>query len=338
MRVFALILMILALVPTVYLRAPKPAPPSGQPMVFEDLMPALRRAGPLPAAGPLTLTGAWQLHGGFPQSATLSGLAQAGAGMVAVGDRGAVLWFTRPDRPKPDQALAGPMRLAKLINRDWRRHRHPTDAESVAGISGTDLQGTDVLGTGDLLVGYEDPPALLRFSRDLMLRARTPLPELVERTLNRGPEAMTVLADRRTVVIGESHARWFDRTTHTGLIFPGLPSPDETAQSFTVHMPPGVRPCELAQMPDGRLLVLGRSFSLAGFRSFIGVIAPADIRAGATITPNMLARIDDPRIRDNYEGMTVTREPDGSAALWLLSDSNQMVWAQRTLLLKLRFP
>ncbi len=327
MRVFALILLILALVPAVYLRAPKPAPPADQPMVFEDLMPALRREGSLPAARPLELAGAWQLHGGFPQSATLSGLTQAGGGMVAVGDRGAVLWFARPDRPKPDHAAPRPIRLARLINLDWRKHRHPTDAESVAVLAGT----------GDLLVGYEDPPALLRFSRNLALRARTPLPELVERTLNRGPEAMTALADGRTVVIGESHARWFDRTMHTGLIFSGLPKSDEVAKRFTVRMPPGVRPCELAQMPDGRLLVLGRSFSLAGFRTEISVIAPAEIRPGAAITPRILARIDDPRIRDNYEGMTVTREPDGSAALWLLSDSNQMVWAQRTLLLKLRF-
>jgi hypothetical protein len=35
--------------------------------------------------------------------------------------------------------------------------------------------------------------------------------------------------------------------------------------------------------------------------------------------------------------MTVTREADGGEAIWLISDNNQMVWAQRTLLLKLRF-
>lgn len=321
MRAFALALLILALVPAVYLRAPKPAPSADVSIIFEDLMPALRHEGALPVAGPLVLLGAWQMRGGSPATATLSGLAQTGAGMVAVGDRGAVVWFTPPDRPS-----TRPPRLARLINRDWRKHRYPTDAESVAVVPDT----------GDLLVGYEDPPALLRFRRDLALRARTPLPELLERTLNRGPEAMTMLADGRIVVIGESHARWFDRMTHTGLIFPGVPRPGETAQRFTVQLPPGVRPCELAQMPDGRVLVLGRSFSFAGFRSVIGVIAPANIRPGATITPRVIARIDDPRIRDNYEGMTVTREADGSAALWLLSDSNQMVWAQRTLLLKLR--
>jgi hypothetical protein len=50
----------------------------------------------------------------------------------------------------------------------------------------------------------------------------------------------------------------------------------------------------------------------------------------------VIARIDDPRIHDNYEGMAVTREADGSQIVWLVSDSNEMVWAQRTLLLKLR--
>lgn len=73
-----------------------------------------------------------------------------------------------------------------------------------------------------------------------------------------------------------------------------------------------------------------------GFRSVIAVFAQKDVRPGAVITPKVIARIDDPRIRDNYEGMTVTREPDGSRLVWLISDSNEMVWAQRTLLLKLR--
>jgi hypothetical protein len=34
--------------------------------------------------------------------------------------------------------------------------------------------------------------------------------------------------------------------------------------------------------------------------------------------------------------MTVTRDADGAVAVWLIADSNLMVWAQRTLLLKLR--
>jgi hypothetical protein len=67
-------------------------------------------------------------------------------------------------------------------------------------------------------------------------------------------------------------------------------------------MPAGYCPSELAQMPDGRLLVQGRRFGRTGF----------------------------------YKAITVTREADGSQLVWLVSDSNEMVLLQRTLVLKLR--
>lgn len=319
MRALKLALLILALVPTLWLRGARPpeAPDAGAALL--DLMPKLR--GNLPDTGALRLEGAWQITGHARMLATLSGLAQARGSLVAVGDRGGVMWFARPDRPGPWHP-----RLARLVNLDWRKHRHPTDAESVIVEPGT----------GDLIVGYEDAPVLGRVSPDLARWSRIPLPVLAEWPDNQGPEAMTRLADGRTVIVGETYAHWLDRTRHPGLIFPGTPRPFESPARFELVMPAGYRPSELAQMPDGRLLVLGRHFSLMGFRSVIAVFAPQDVRPGAVITPQVIARIDDPRIRDNYEGMTVTREADGSQIVWLVSDSNEMVWAQRTLMLKLR--
>jgi len=67
-------------------------------------------------------------------------------------------------------------------------------------------------------------------------------------------------------------------------------------------MPAGYCPSELAQMPDGRLLALGGHFGLTGF----------------------------------YRAITVTREAEGSQLVWLVSDSNEKVLLQRTLVLKLR--
>lgn len=319
MRALKLSLLIVALVPTLWFYGPKPPPPRDTRIGLVDLMPVLR--GSLPATGVLQLEGAWQITGRVRTLGTLSSLAQTQGGLVSVGDRGGILWFARPDRPGPWHA-----RLASLVNLEWRKYRYPTDAESVFVEPGGD----------DLIVGYEDAPTLERFSPDLARRSRIPLPVLAEWTENQGPEAMTRLADGRTVIIGETYARWFDRTRHPALIFPGTPRPIETPQRFELVMPAGYRPSDLAQMPDGRLLVLGRHFSLMGFQSVVAVFAPQDVRPGAAITPKVVARIDDPRIRDNYEGMTVTREADGSQMVWLISDSNEMVWAQRTLVLKLR--
>lgn len=321
MRAFKLALLILALVPAVYLRTHKPLPSLDSRVGLTDLMPELRRAGPLPETGGLALVGAWQLTSRNHDFGSFSGLAQTDGGFVAVGDRGSVLWFTRPDRPRLWRT-----RLTRLINLDLKQYRYSTDAEAVAVEPDT----------GALLVGYEGWYAMERFSSDLSRRTRILLPVLREWPDNEGPEAMTRLADGRTVLVGEVYARWLDRTLHPALVFPRLPRPYEQPARFALRMPPGFRPSELAQMPDGRMLVLGRSFSLAGFCSVIAVFAPSAIKPGAAITPQVLAQIDDPRIRENYEGMTVTREPDGSQAIWLISDSNQMVWAQRTLLLKLR--
>ena len=312
MRALKLALLILALLPAVYCHAPKPPPVRDTRVALVDLMPALRTSGRLPDTGALQLVGAWQLRSGNSNFGNFSGLAQTGGDFVTVGDRGGVLWFARPDKPGPWRT-----RLTRLTSLEWRKYRYPVDAEAVAVRPGT----------RDLLVAFEDAPVLERFSPDLARRNPIPLPVFAEWPPNQGPEAMTRLADGRTVIAGEVYARWLDRTLHPGLIFPGEPRPYETPARFTLQMPAGYRPSELAQMPDGRLLVLGRNFSFAGFRSVIGLFAPADVRPGATITPRVIARISDPRIRENYEGMTVTREADGSQAIWLISDSNEMVWA-----------
>jgi Esterase-like activity of phytase len=194
MRAFKLALLILALVPTVFLRGPRPVIEAGG-LGLVDLMPALRAGGPLPNTGALRLEGAWQITGHPPGSGTFSGLAQSGGGFVSVGDRGALLRFARPDR--------GPWqpRLDRLFHLDWRRYHYPTDAESI----------TIVPGSGDFLVGYEDSPALGRFSADLARHSVIPVPALSEWPPNQGPESMAILADGRTVIIGEGYARWLDR-------------------------------------------------------------------------------------------------------------------------------
>lgn len=319
MRALKLALLILALVPTVWLRSAQTPPPSDPGIHFADLMPPLR--GHLPDTGALRLEGAWQILGQARLLGTLSGLAQTGGGFVAVGDRGGILWFPRPDQRGRWRAQA-----SRLINLEWNKYHFPTDAEAVM---------VDPV-SGDLLVAYEDVPRLERYSPDLSRRSPIPLPVLAEWPDNKGAEAVTRLADGRTIIVGESYLPGLDSTRHPGLIFEAMPRPFETPQRFELILPPGYRPCELTRMPDGRLLVLGRHFSLVGFRSVIAIFAPQDVHAGAVITPEVIARIDDPRIRDNYEGMTVTREADGSQMVWLISDSNEMTLLQRTLVLKLR--
>lgn len=177
---------------------------------------------------------------------------------------------------------------------------------------------------------------MFEYPADRALPERISLPVLREWSNNQGPEAMTKLADGRTIVLGEVYSHWFDRRAHPGFVFPGRPHNQENPARFEITMPEGFRPTELAQLPDGRVLVLGRTLTASGFVSVIAAFDPTQIRAGAMLIPRLIATISRPDIRENYEGMTCVRDADGSIAVWLISDSNTTVWAQRTLLLKLR--
>ena len=107
--------------------------------------------------------------------------------------------------------------------------------------------------------------------------------------------------------------------------------------AFAFRYRPGGKydPADMTQLPDGRLLVLERSFGLP-FRWFgrLVVVDPRAIRPGALVTGRPIATIASPLATDNWEGVAATRE-NGATILWLLSDDNQF-WPQRTLLMKFR--
>lgn len=322
MRSIKLVLLLLALGLLAVVRGPAPDANFDRRVWRIDLLPGLDAAGVARRIGPFELVGAWQFVSHHRDFGNFSALGQTGDGrMVAVGDKDGLMWFTRPDRPGPWHA-----KIAQPFTGDWRRTPIYGDAEALS------VDPHD----GSLLLAYEGVPAMFRFRADLTHPQRIDIPALGAFQPNQGPEAMAQLADGRTAIFIEEYAGTFDRRSHVGLLFPSAPRPGEQPARFTVEMPEGYRPTELAVLPDRRVLVLGRTFGLTGFRSVIGLVDPAAIRAGATVTVREIARITDPRIAENYEGMAVTSEPDGGYAVWLVSDSNEMDWAQRTLMLKLR--
>ncbi|WP_295529700.1 esterase-like activity of phytase family protein [Novosphingobium sp. Chol11] len=326
MRILPLAVLILALIPAVFLHAPPP-PQSEQQIVRRvDLMPSLaasgRAAGDSGELGAFELAGAWKLTSPHRKFGNFSALVHDRAGMlIALGDRGGIMRFSPPDRPGRWFA-----RIGLLVAGDPRKRSLAYDAEAAVADPAS----------GRLLVGYEDRPALFDYPADGAIPRRISVPVLREWPGNQGPEAMTTLADGRTIILGEVYSRWFDRRIHPGLIFPGKPRDQENPARFEIAMPAGFRPTELAQMPDGRVLVLGRSLLAHGFSSTISVFDPGELRAGKMLMPRLIAKIARHGLRENFEGMTSVRDADGSIAVWLISDSNKMVLAQRTLLLKLR--
>ncbi|MCW1382125.1 esterase-like activity of phytase family protein [Novosphingobium sp. KCTC 2891] len=289
-------------------------------IVFRDL---LAGEAPVRIGNELEVAGAWWMRSRQSSFGNYSALAiMPGGRLLAISDRNAMLAFARPDG-----SLHQPAFFGRPLPDDFRLARLSADAEAVSLIPST----------GELLVAVEGSDRIFALRRDFKAFRTFTVPALWEWPVNQGPEAAQVLADGRLVLIGETYAHRFDRRLHPALLFPGLPRAGEAPGRFLLEMPEGYRPTDLAQMPDGRLLVLGRKFTLMGFRSVIMTADPAALRAGAVVRTHEIARIDDPRVRDNYEGMAVSRERDGSTAIWIISDSNAMVWMQRTILLKLRF-
>ena len=287
-----------------------------------DLLPGLRGEG-IPDLGQLTLAGAWQLVSPDPGFGNFSALGQFADGrMVTVGDRNTFMIFAPPDRRGPWRPILG-RPFSKWVPGIGMQ----SDSESLIVDAPTQ----------HVLVGYENASNLIWMNRAMEPIGKITVPALREWPPNQGPETMARLADGRVVIVGEVNAHPFNRRLHPALVFAGMPRSFEKPGRFEVTMPEGYRPTELAQLPDGRLLLLARKFTIAGFRSVILTADPAQLHPGAVLQTQEIARIDDPRIRDNYEGMTVTRAADGSVSIWLISDSNLMVALQRTLVLKLRF-
>jgi hypothetical protein len=286
-------------------------------------MPALRAGGLPRKMGAVELLGAWQLTGRSSEFGNFSTLGQFADGtMVTLGDKGGILWFKPLDSKGPWRT-----RIGQVFGGDWRYVHTESDAESTIIDPASQ----------DMLVAYEASKSFYRMHPDLSGRVAIDQPELLTWPPNMGPETMVRLADGRVLVVAEGNTGgYWNRHSHPAMLFPGIPRPNEVPGRVTVEMPEGFRPTDATSLPDGRILILGRKVTLLGFFSTISIADPGALRDGGALQTRQIARIADSRIRENYEGMTAVHERDGSTTLWLISDSNLMVWAQRTLVLKLR--
>ncbi|KRB79849.1 hypothetical protein ASE00_19320 [Sphingomonas sp. Root710] len=186
---------------------------------------------------------------------------------------------------------------------------------------------------GDIWVGFEYRNAILRYGPDFKeLRGMAFPPAMRNWSRNSGPEAMVRLDGGRFVVFAEGQA--IAPHVHLALMFPSDPTnPKNVPFRFGYRPPLGYVPTDAQQLPDGRIVVLHRHFSLFdGFWTAISIVDPADIKPDATVTGELIAELKPPLNVDNMEGISVTRE-GGRTMLWIISDDNQ-VPIERTLLLK----
>ncbi len=118
------------------------------------------------------------------------------------------------------------------------------------------------------------------------------------------------------------------------LLFDGDPALAGIRATALRYLPPDdSRPTDAALLPDGRLLVLNRRFTiLDGLSAALVLVDLPALNESTVLTGEVIADFRSPAIVDNLEALSVTRE--GSATiLWIASDDNFSP-LQRTLLLK----
>lgn len=146
---------------------------------------------------------------------------------------------------------------------------------------------------------------------------------------NGGVEAMAALADGRLLAITE------ELPDPQGGVVGFLRARDGSWSRFAYLPASEPRPSGAAQLPNGDLLVLERSYSpLEGLHIRLVRVAAAEIAPGARLRGSLVAELKPPLTLDNFESLTVrpASEPGDEALVYLLSDDNFNP-LQRTLLL-----
>ena len=273
----------------------------------------------------LEFLGGWVLSSDDPRFGGVSAIAIDRDGFLAVSDAGGLFRFaldrngritrveiaTLPDGPAPKDG--GPVR---------KRDR---DAESMV-YDPTRRR---------LWVGFERANAIWQYdlARERVVAHRTPA-AMKKWPSNGGAEAIVRLADGRFVVISEA-GEGPDNSREV-LLFPSDPSTGNPAPiAFGYRPPHGFSVTDAAVLPDGRLLVLNRRFSVVtGPAASVTLVDLAAVAPGQIIEGREILRLMPPQTVDNMEAIVVQRVA-GEAIVWLASDDNFNV-LQRTLLLKFR--
>lgn len=314
-RLVLLLIVAIGLAPGTWWRsaAPLPDEPASIEIIPIDVEPG--------NVGALQLLGAWELRSSSSHFHGYSGLVSLGDGtLLAVSDRGRRLRFAPPGSD------GGIVEMGLYGEDDDKRM---SDIEAL----------TRDPESGRLWVAYEFSNAIERQEPDGSGTRRVAPQAMADWSDNAGPEAMVRLADGRFIVIAEGRML-FGRTETEALLFPDDPVEGAEPLRFRFAHPRGYRPVDVAQLPDGRVLILTRAVEWGlppQFGNRLILADPTEISADQTWRGQAVAEIAEPLPSDNYEGIAIEAEADGGAIVWLISDDNQSAF-QRTLLLKLRWP
>jgi hypothetical protein len=268
--------------------------------------------------GALGFLGAWELRSDNEHFGGISALAALEDGrFLGISDAGALIGFGLTADARIDRPFIAALPGAFGRNVGYRER----DSEGMARDPAS----------GRIWVSYEQRHSIRRFppsvSRvDGLLR----LSGTRDWRLNQGIEAIARLPDGRFLLFAEGGAD----DAFPALLYSGDPlEPGSKRTEFRLLPPKGYRPTDATPLPDGRLLILLRRIAFPnGFSAKLGIIDPADIARGETLSAAIIATLAPPLLVDNMEGIAITQEK-GQTIIWMVSDNNFNIF-QRTLLMK----
>jgi hypothetical protein len=282
-----------------------------QPVPLDESDPQRRRLGAL------TFLGGWEISSGNRRFGSISAMHVEGGHVTAVSDAGVVLRFPLPrggrSRVRLQTLVEGPGPASDKTARD---------SETLL------IEGSRAW------IAFEHRNAVWRYdSGTWRAQSAARPPEMRRWSRNAGAEAIARLADGRFMIMAEG-TRDSDGSSRV-LLFDGDPAvPGSRAIELRYLPPAGYRVTDAAVLPDGRLLLLNRRFTiLGGFRAKLTSLRlPQGIGPGHILRGTELAHFDPPVTTDNLEALSVSQE-NGRTILWIASDDNYFP-LQRTLLLR----
>lgn len=274
---------------------------------------------PRKQVGALTFKGGWQLTSDTRSFGGLSALDVDGNRVTALGDGGTVVRF----------------RLGRFGNAsDATIARIPEGCGHVRRKTDNDTESLAHDPTRHhWWVGFEWRNVVCRINHDFSLGEAVFQPKAIALWPKKsGTESMTILNDGRFLLIAEDAGDGGD--VRPLVLFDRDPTDPAAVAAVLGYRPPtGYKPTDVAQLPDGRILVLNRRFSLwTLFTSKLVLLDPISAQPNGIFQGRVIATLESPTITENFEGLSITQE-NGRSIIWIISDDNFMRW-QRTLLLK----
>lgn len=253
-----------------------------------------------------------------------------GARFVAVSDTGNWTTGTLQYDARGDFVGAGDIVVAPLLGEGGQslHGKSDGDAEGLAFADPFDLKGP-------AYVSFERNHRVLAYDWDTHGAAAAGEPVTMPDAIkglrnNSGLEVLATLPDGRFVAIAEEGPKGDDDDSPGWVVDPKTGE----AVSFTMKRVLPYSLTDATLLPDGRLLVLERRFSVAtGPGAQMRAYDPATFTEGAVVEGDLIAVMFAGVTVDNMEGLAARKTEDGRTLIYVVSDDNFQRPLQRTLIM-----